>query len=154
MQYSQLWDYLTVDERICVTLLSTIPVFIPQHSLHSSSFVLSIPCMLDWLPFSSLVKELYTWIRHEKCIMMGIEGYFPIAFSSLRAQPEVALFWCQMKAHILIITPKSQLQIRYTLEVIAENAPISGVPFWIFLCIFITASPPVSHTYFCPRREN
>ena len=84
-----------------------------------------------------------------------LQWHVSIAFSSPRAQPEVALFWCQMIAHIfLIITPKCQLQIHYTLAVIAENAPISGIPILIFLCIFVTASPPVSHSYICPRREN
>ena len=44
----------------------------------------------------------------------------------------------------------------YTSAVTAENLPISGIglPILIFLCIFITASSPVSHSYFCPRREN
>ena len=47
-----------------------------------------------------------------------------------------------MKAHIfLIITSKFQLQICYTLEVIAENVPVSCVPVLIFLRIFITAFP-------------
>ena len=70
------------------------------------------------------------------------------------AQPEVVLFWCQMKAHFcLIITPEFQLRIHYTLAAIAENAPTSGIPILIFLCIFITASPPVLHSYYCPRRE-
>ena len=59
-------------------------------------------------------------------------------------QPEVVRFWCQMKAHtFLIITLKFQPQIHYTLEAIAENVPISGIPIFIFLCIFITASTPV-----------
>ena len=42
------------------------------------------------------------------------------------------------------------------LEVIAEKVTLSGVPILIFLCIFVTTSPacPVSHTYFCPRRES
>ena len=79
----------------------------------------------------------------------------PITFSSPRVQPEVVLFWYQMKAHIfLIITPKFQLQVHNTLEVIAENVPISGIPIFIFLCIFITASSPVLHNCFCPGREN
>ena len=88
-----------------------------------------------------------------------LKWYVPIAFSSPRAQPEVpvVLFWCQMKAHIfLIITPKFQLQIHYGilyLVVTTENVPISGIPILIFLCIFISASSSVSHTYFCPRRE-
>ena len=50
-----------------------------------------------------------------------------------RVQPEVVLFCCQIKAHIfLIINPKFQLQICYTLEVIAENVHISGIPILIF----------------------
>ena len=49
---------------------------------------------------------------------------------------------------------KFQLQIHCTLEGTAENVPIIGIPILIFLCIYITASSPVSHTYFCPRREN
>ena len=64
----------------------------------------------------------------------------PIAFS-ISSQ---GLNQCQMKAHIfLIITPKFQVQIHFTLEVIAENVPISGIPILIFLCIFVTASSPV-----------
>ena len=66
-----------------------------------------------------------------------------------------SVFCCQMIAHIfLIVTPKFQLQIHYSLEVIAENVPISGIPIFNFLFIFITASSTVSHTCFCPRREN
>ena len=58
-------------------------------------------------------------------------------------------FWCQMKAHtFLIITPKFQLEMYYNLSVMAENVPMYGIP------IFIAASSQVSHSYFCPRREN
>ena len=81
----------------------------------------------------------------------------PITFSShrVRVQSEVAFFWYQMKANIfLITTPKFQLQIHCTFEVIAENVPISGIPILNFFCIFITASSPVSNICFCPRREN
>ena len=42
--------------------------------------------------------------------------------------------------------PKISQQIHYILEVIAENEPISDIPVMIFLCIFIRASSPVSHT--------
>ena len=74
----------------------------------------------------------------------------PITFSPPRVQPEVFF----MKAHIFLsITPKFQLQIHYTLEVLTENAPTSGIPIFIFSCNFLTASSPVSHTCFCLRRE-
>ena len=60
-----------------------------------------------------------------------------------------------MKArYFLTIIPKFQLQIHYTLEGTAENVQVIGVPILIILCIYITASSPVSHTYFCPRKEN
>ena len=72
-----------------------------------------------------------------------------------RAQPEVVLLCCYLKAYIfLIITQKFQLQIHYTAEVTAENGSTSGIPILIFLCIFVTASFPVLHTCFCFRREN
>ena len=71
-----------------------------------------------------------------------------------RTQPEVGFFWCCTKALIfLIITPKFQLQIHYTLKVIAENVSISGIPILIFLLIFMTASSPVSCTVFAPREK-
>ena len=55
---------------------------------------------------------------------------------------------CQMKTFIfLIIIPKFQLQIYYTLEVLIICRPI---PILILLCIYITASSSVSHTCFCP----
>ena len=59
-----------------------------------------------------------------------------ITFSSPRVQLEVVgffFFWYQMKAYIfLITTPKFELQIHYTLEIIAENVLISGIQIFIF----------------------
>ena len=34
-----------------------------------------------------------------------------------------------------------------------KKVSISSIPILIFLCIFIKAPSPVSHTYFCPWRE-
>ena len=62
-----------------------------------------------------------------------LKWYVPITFWALRAQPDVVLFWYQQKAHIFLnITPKFPLQIHYTLAVIAENAPISGITIFVF----------------------
>ena len=76
-----------------------------------------------------------------------------ITFSSPRAQPEVNTFYgANESPYFLIITLKFQLQIHYTLEVIAEYLfPVIQILNFL-VCIFITASSPVSHT--CPRREN
>ena len=83
-----------------------------------------------------------------------VKRYVPITFSPPGLNG-IITFWCQLKAHIFLsITPKFQLQIHYTLAVVAENLSISGIPTLIFLCIFITALFPVSHSYICPRREN
>ena len=94
------------------------------------------------------------------CRLVGIgrlnlqfKGIYAITFSSPRAQPEAVLFWYE-SPYFSNYNPKFQLQIHNTLEVIADNVPISGIPILIFLCIFITASSPVSHTCFCLRREN
>ena len=68
---------------------------------------------------------------------MGLLQDVPIAAPSPRAQPEVVFFWCQMKGHIfLIITPKFQLQIHFTLEVTTENVLISGIPICFFFSVF------------------
>ena len=68
----------------------------------------------------------YLWTHNKMDVL--------IAFSSLRAQQEVVLFWCQIKVHIfLIITPKFLLQIHYTLEIKAENVPLSSIPFFFIL---------------------
>ena len=84
-------------------------------------------------------------------VLYNLKWYIHIAFSSPRAQLEVVLFWISNESpYFLIVNPKLQLQI----PVIGENVPISGVPILIFWCIFITAYSPVSHSYFCPRREN
>ena len=39
-------------------------------------------------------------------ILKKLKWYVPIT-SSPRAQPEVALFWCQMKVHIFILYPQN-----------------------------------------------
>ena len=49
--------------------------------------------------------------------------------------------------------PKFQLQIHCSLKGTAGNVQVTGVSIMIFLGI-LTASSPVSHTYFYPRREN
>ena len=70
------------------------------------------------------------------------------------AQPEVVHFLVSNEIpHFLITTPKFQLQIHHTFEVIPENVPIFSIPILIFLCIFITISPTVSHTFFAPGEK-
>ena len=80
------------------------------------------------------------------CSRLQLEALYADHILNPQAQPEVVLFCCQMKINIfLIIAPKFQRQIHYTLKVIAENVPTSGIPILIFLLIFITASSLVSH---------
>ena len=56
-----------------------------------------------------------------------------------------------MKAHIfLIANPKFQLQILCTvLDPITKSVKLNGIPENNFLCIFIIASSPGVHTFFC-----
>ena len=50
--------------------------------------------------------------------------------------------------------PKFELQIQFTFGDRAENVPIyTGIPISIFVCIFITASSPVSYTYIAPEEK-
>ena len=141
-------------ERCCVSNLGSSPG-IMVHSWRS----LASTCWKYNQVFVFHQKSPYTGISQNFASKVGmwasLKWYVPIAFLSPRAQLEVVLFWYQMKAHIfLIITQKFHLQIHYTVAAIAENVLISGIPILIFLCIFITASSPVSLSYFCPRSEN
>ena len=81
----------------------------------------------------------------------------PITFSSPRAQPEVVFFFFlyQMKAHIFVITnPKFQLQILCSFGDLTKNVKFIGIPENNFLCIFIIASSPGEHTFFCLWKVN
>ena len=103
---------------------------------------------------------------NSKCLTMKTQRYFllsylPLLNLNIRCSHciLILLFWCLNNAYIfLIIAPKFQLQIHYILEVLAEKCRPTCTYFrytnLIFLFIFITASSPVGHTYFCPRREN
>ena len=59
-----------------------------------------------------------------------------------------------MKAHIFLITnPKFQLQILCSLGDITKMVKLNGIP-ENNLCIFIIASSPGTHTFFCLWRVN
>ena len=65
------------------------------------------------------------------------------------------IFWYQMKAHIfLIANPKFQLQILCSFGDITKSVKLIGIPENNFLCIFIIASSPGVHTFFCLWRVN
>ena len=60
-----------------------------------------------------------------------------------------------MKAHIfLIVNPKSQVKILCSFGDITKCVKLNGIPENNFLCIFITASSPGVHTFFCLLRGN
>ena len=60
-----------------------------------------------------------------------------------------------MKAHIfLIANPKFQLQILCSFGDRTKSVKLNGIPENNFLCIFITASSPGVHTFFCLWRVN
>ena len=60
-----------------------------------------------------------------------------------------------MKAHILLIANlKFRLQTPCSFGDMAENVKLIGIPINNFLCIYIIASSPGSHTLFCLWRVN
>ena len=60
-----------------------------------------------------------------------------------------------MKAHIFqIANPKFQLQILCSFGDITKSVKLNGIPENNFLCIFIIASSPGVHTFFCLWRVN
>ena len=81
---------------------------------------------------------------------LQLKALMPITFSSPRAQPEVVYCLISMKAHIfLIANPKFQLQILCRFGDITKSVTLIGIQESIFLCIFIIASSPEVHTFFC-----
>ena len=64
-------------------------------------------------------------------------------------------FWYQTKAHIFLISnPKFQLQILCSFGDTTKSVKLIGIPENHFLCIFIIASFPGAHTFFCLWRVN
>ena len=60
-----------------------------------------------------------------------------------------------MKAHIfLAANPKFQLQILCSFGDMTKNVKLIGIPENNFLCIFIIASSPGVHSFFCLWRVN
>ena len=60
-----------------------------------------------------------------------------------------------MKARIfLFANPKFQLQTLCSFGNITKSVKLSGIPENNFLCIFIIASSPGIHTFFCLWRES
>ena len=83
-----------------------------------------------------------------------LKDFMLIKFSSPRAQPEVVHFWYQMKAHFfLIANPKFHLQILCSFGDITKSVKLIGIQ-QNNLCIFIIASSPGVHTFFCLWRVN
>ena len=67
----------------------------------------------------------------------------------------IFFFWFQMKAHIFLIANlKFRLQTPCSFGDMTENVKFSGIPINNFLCIFIIASSPGLHTFFCLWRVN
>ena len=64
-------------------------------------------------------------------------------------------FLFQIKAHIcLVLNPKFQLQILCSFGDMTKKVKFIGIPENNFLCIFIIATSPRVHTFFCIWREN
>ena len=79
-----------------------------------------------------------------------------ITFSSPRAQPEVVYFLISNESpyFFLIANPEFQLQNLSSFGDITKGVKLNGIPENNFLCIFIIASSPGVHTFFCLWRVN
>ena len=80
----------------------------------------------------------------------------PITFSSPRTQPEVVYFLISNESPYLIViaNPKFKLQILCSFGDVTKNVKLNCIPENNFLCIFIIASSPGVHTFFCLWRVN
>ena len=98
------------------------------------------------------------WFYSKKCKIWKGNLYFAlmlITFSSPRAQPKVVYFLISNESpYFLIANPKFQLQILFSFGDITKSVKLNGIPENNFLCIFIIASSPGVHTFFCLWRVN
>ena len=87
--------------------------------------------------------------------LIMLKALMPITFLSPWAQPGVVHFLISNEAHIfLIANSKFQLQILCSFGDITKSVKLIGIPENNFLCIFIIASSPGVHTFFCLWRVN
>ena len=79
----------------------------------------------------------------------------PITFSSPRAQPEVVYFLISNESpYFCYCKSKISAQIPCSFGDITKSVNLNGIPENNFLCIFIAASSPGVHTFFCLWRVN
>ena len=85
-----------------------------------------------------------------------LKDLMPITFSSPRAQPEVLHFLISNERSYIFLfaNPKFQFQILCSFGDITKNVKLNVIPENNFLCIFIIASSPGVHTFFCLWRVN
>ena len=116
----------------------------------------------DCLKKNQINKQTNLFQNNFQPKFFDLKWHVPTAFSSPRAQPEVVVvFWFRNKLIRIdfLVSNESPYFSHYNPKISASNSlpinnvPISDIPILIFLCIFITASSPMSHSYFCPRRE-
>ena len=84
-----------------------------------------------------------------------LKGPYADRISSPRAQLEVVYFLISNEStDFVIANPKFQLQILCSFGDITKIVKLNGIPGNNFLCIFIIASSPGVHTFFCLWRVN
>ena len=96
-------------------------------------------------------------LRHSsfQCYMTCVKDLMPITFSSPRAQPEVVYFLIPNEnQYFSNCKSKFRLQILCSFGDITKSVKLNGIPENNFLCIFIIASSPGLHTFFCLWRVN
>ena len=103
---------------------------------------------LHWLPVSQRIK--FRTLIH---VFKG--PYADHILIPPGSTESSTFFWYQMKACMFLVSnPKFQLQILCSFGDMTKNVKLIGIPENNFLCIFIIASSPGVHTFFCLWRVN
>ena len=95
------------------------------------------------------LKEISVYLQHT----VGVRGH-ALLWSGLCVRYGKVYNKCTMAHIFLIANPKFQLQILSSFGDITKSVKWNGIPENHFLCIFIIASSPGVHTFFCLWRVN
>ena len=136
------------------------PMIVRQYSHFKSRRVFSCIKISDlnqyfWFLKKITYKSKLFWLKNH-LLVTCFKGPYADHIFIPRAQPEeVYFFLYQLKTHsFLIANPKFQLQILCRFGDITKSVKLNSIPENNFLCIFIIASSPGVHTFFCLRRVN
>ena len=146
-------NYNILNDLVIITQISIfwlIPKFVLNFNILINSLFFNQIQIFGSIPTLVIKYQHFDWFQN-----LNLKALMPITFSSPGAQPEVVYFLISNESsYFFIANPKFQLQILCSFGDITISVKLIGIPENNFLCIFIIASSPGVHTFFCLWRVN